>query len=232
MMRTGALCCAAIAFLASGSLASAQVAPGRPGITVTGRGTVRRAADLVRFTVSVANTSGRGTPADALSAADELVRALKSAGVDDAAIANPLNGIITAQRFVNVTGTLRKPTPDRIRTLFASLATVLPNSNALVVQNINVMLALDDCAAALDAAEKAAVADAHDRALRLAADSHVALGALVALSANDTANAGQCPTKPDRVFTGFNGFDPSASALDVVLVVNASATYDIRSVSP
>jgi uncharacterized protein YggE len=228
MIRTGALIFAAIAFLAGGTVASAQVAP-RPGITVQGRGTVRRPADLVRFVISIGNTSGRATPVDAVSGADALVKALKSAGVDDAAISNPLNNI-NAQRIVSVSGSLHKPTAERIRALIASTETALP-ANALTVQNVQVLLSLDDCTAALDAAEKAAFDDARDHAARLAADAHVTLGAASAILENDVGAYAACPTKPDRVLnlqSGFPGGFDATNALDVLLSVNTSVTFEIH----
>jgi hypothetical protein len=142
MIRAGVAGIAGVLCVCLGATAvSAQAVPPRPGITVMGTGAVRRPADLARFSIVVSNNGGRN-PDEALSGADTLVRALKGAGIDDAGIANPMNGLTTAQRFVTITGTMHKPTLEKVHALVAAASSAVP-ANALLVQNVNVAPALD-----------------------------------------------------------------------------------------
>lgn len=220
----------AAAVLAAGCLAAAgmpvlaQIVP-PAGITVPGRGTVRRPADFARFAIVVGD---RQNPAGGLDGADTLVAALKKAGIDDATVAGPLNNMITAQAFVTVVGTVHKPTPAGIRALVTSLQAALP-AGTVMVQNVNYTLGLDDCSAAETLATQAAMDDARVAAQRVASAAHVELGPVLAANALNAPN-GPCPTKPDRgaylpqQFDQFGG----AAALDVFVSAALTVTFAIR----
>ena len=225
MLRAGAgFVAVLLTVIASGSAIFAQAAPPRPGITVLGRGAVRRPADVVRFVIVVGN---RQTPASAFSGADALVAALKRAGIADAAIANPLNNIVSAQSFLSIVGSMRKPTPDKVRELVAAVEAALP-ANAVTIQSVNFMLGLDDCTEAEGVATRAAMDDARARAGRVAEAAHVELAAPLAIS--EFSASAVCPTKPDPSPLGNQQFDPfsAGSSLDVLISVTSSVTFGIR----
>jgi uncharacterized protein YggE len=220
----------AAALLAAGCLAGAalpalaQTAP-PAGISVQGRGTVRRPADFARFAIVIGD---RQNPAGGLDSADTLVAALKKAGIDDATVVAPLNNVITAQAFVTVVGTVRKPTPAGIRTLVTSLEAALP-PGTVAVQTVNYTLGLDDCSDAETIATQAALDDARLRAQRVASAAHVELGPVLAANVLSAPN-GPCPTKPDRGAYQAQQFDlfGGAGALDVFVVAALTVTFAIR----
>jgi uncharacterized protein YggE len=197
------------------------------GITVQGRGIVRRPADSARFAINVAN---RSQPNGALGGAEQLVAALKKAGVADATLANP-TGFISANQFVTVVGTVRKPTVDAVRSLVASVSASVPDT--VLIQNVNVALLLDDCAAAETAAIAAATADARERAQRFAAAAHVTLGSVLTINGVQGPASPPCPTKPDNVLANIGGGNFSelsqlAGTLDVPVGVVETVTFEIR----
>jgi uncharacterized protein YggE len=219
----------ALALLVAGCLAAlgapvlAQFSPAA-GISVQGRGAVRRPADFARFSIVLGD---RQNPAGGLTAAEALVAALKKAGVDDAAVSNPLNNVITAQSFATVTGTVRKPTPAGVRTLVTAVQASLP-PGSVAIQNVNYSLGLDDCSDAETVATQAALDDARAQALRVAAAAHVAVGDVLAVE-DVGGPAGGCPTKPDGAAFVPQQFDPfGKDALDVVVVVGVDVRFAIR----
>jgi uncharacterized protein YggE len=225
MLRAGAVFVATILMVAaSGSAAFAQAAPARPGITVIGRGAVRRPADVARFAISLSN---RQTSGPAFSGPDQLVEALRKAGVADAAVSTPYNNMVTAQAFVSVVGSLHKPTPERVRALVASVEASLP-PNGIAIQSIQFALSLDDCTDAESIATRAAMDDARQRAQRAADAAHVELAAPLAIA--DLNGFGACPTKPDALpFGNQQPYDPFQSgSLDVLIAVNLNVTFGIR----
>ena len=225
MKRFVAVLTAACLTTAAAAPAGAQSVPPVAGISVQGHGTVRRPADLARFTVVVGN---RQNPAGGLGGADALVAALKRAGIADAAVGSPGGNVASAQSFATVTGSVRKPTPASVSALVATVQAD-PGASAVVIQNINFALALDDCSDAQAVADQAALDDARAHAQRLATAAHVQLGAVVGIT-EFTPATGPCPTKPDRVWTLNGQYDQfqAGTSLEVVISANANVTFAIK----
>jgi uncharacterized protein YggE len=225
MKPIAAVLAAACLAAAAATPTGAQTVPPAAGISVQGHGVVRRPADVARFTVIVGD---RQNPAAGLGGADALVAALKRAGVADAAVSNPIGNVVSAQAFATVTGSVRVPTPASVRALVAAVESDV-SASAVVIQNVNFALGLDDCSAAQAIADQAALDDARARAQRLASAAHVELGAVVAITELSTP-AGPCPTKPDRVWPVSGQFDPlqGGTSLEVVISANANVTFAIK----
>jgi uncharacterized protein YggE len=194
------------------------------GINVQGHATVRRPADIARFTIVVGD---RQSPTGGLSGADALAAALKRAGVDDAAVSTPLNNFINVQSFATVVGTLRKPTPAGVRALVTAVQSALP-AGTVAIQNVSFALGLDDCTDAETIAEQVALDDARTHAQRLANAAHVELGPVVTINAIGS-NGAACPSRPDRVWQQGQQFEPSQSgSFDVVIGLSLNVTFTIK----
>ena len=226
-----ALYCVAAACLLAPNVASAQQMPGTGiGVTVQGRATIRRPADFVRFQFMLGQRQG-GQPDATVAAGDALVAALKRAGIDDAAVSVPVNGFIGPQQIVSVAGTLRKPTPARIRSVVAEVtATMRPD--AAPIQNAVFFAGLDDCSDVEQAGIAAAVADARSRASLIAAAAGVRLGAIVQVGNVFALPSPPCPTKPDRSFAqngpGMQLDSLATTSVDVVVPVSLTVTFGLR----
>jgi uncharacterized protein YggE len=199
----------------------------RPGITVTGTGDVRRPADAVRYTIVLA-ARGNATSTTIFAAADALVAALKRNGGADAVVADPLNSMLNQQSVVTVRGSIRKPTLESVRALFAGVTAALP-PDGVPIQQITYVNVLDDCSDAERIAQAAALADARARASGIAAAAHLTLGGVVAASQLGGQPSGACPTKPDAIVPQ-NGFNPSQSpdAFSVTVGVTLNVTFAIE----
>jgi uncharacterized protein YggE len=227
----------AAAFSCACLLAAALPAPGQTpatrvlvpssgqagGISVQGHASVRRPADVARFTIMVGN---RQTPGDGLSGADALAAALKRAGVDDAAVSAPFNNLVNAQSFATVTGSLRKPTPAGVRALVSAVQGAVPAT--VTIQNVSFALGLDDCTDAETMAEQVAFDDARTHAQRLANVAHVELGPVLTINAIGL-NGAACPVKPDRVWPNgqYEQF-AAGTSFDVVIGLNLNVTFAIK----
>jgi Protein of unknown function (DUF541) len=189
------------------------------GITVAGRGTVRRKADGLRFTASLP-LQQNGTRD--LSAADQLVAALRANGIADAQVqppgpyVGPNNGIV-------VTGTVRNPSDARLRDLVTKVSAQTPG---VAIQNLQYTPFLDDCSGDEQRAIDAAFADAQHRAVLAAAAAHVTLGDVVAMNVYSSGLG--CVAKPDGILpTGGPGPRDGGNPTDVVIDANANVTFAI-----
>jgi len=207
--------------------ASAQTVT-RPGISVTGTGVVRRPADALRYTISLA-ARGTATSTTIFAAADALVAALKRNGSADAAVADPLNGMVNQQSVVTVRGSIRKPTLESAKALLAGVTVALP-PDGVPIQQISYVDILDDCSEPERIAQAAALEDARARAAGIATAAHVTLGGVVAASQLGTQPNGVCPTRPDAIVlqTGFNP-NQSPDAFSVTIGVTLNVTFAIAS---
>lgn len=188
------------------------------GINVSGRATVRRKADGLRFSANLPPQNGTRD----LSAADQLVAALRANGVTDAQV-QPPGPYVGPGNGVVVTGTVRNPSDARLRDLVTKVSAQTPG---IVIQNLQYTPFLNDCSADEQRAVEAAFADAQRRAGLAAAAAHVALGDVLAMNVY-TASSG-CSVKPDGVLP-ISGQGPrdSGAPTDVVIESNANVTFAI-----
>lgn len=195
-----------------------------PGIIVQGRGVVRAPADTLRFNATL---GGRNTPNNAVDtsgAGNAIVEALKRGGVADATVALLPNGQLSAYSPTIVTGSIRKPTRERVSELFAQAVSAAGPFPSVQLQNVNFMLIVDDCSAAESRAATAAIADARTRAQRFAAAAGASVGRVLSMNVSGVPS-GSCATRPDQlVNSGFGQIDPSGSS-DVAIAANVVITY-------
>ena len=223
------------------SSAAAQTAPvgGRPGaslggITVLGRGTAAATPDRARISIAVfGNVSPQSTSAAPLDdAANALRSALQSSGVQDARIVLPIGNLNTRNVTPAIIGTLEKPTRERLEAVARAVVKALPErvTPALANAQIQITLLVDDCAPEEARAERAAFADARNRAGRLAAAAGLRLGSVEAINATPNFLPAGCSTKPDTIDASGNGPPPFPSyygPLTLPITVNETVTFAI-----
>lgn len=195
-----------------------------PGITVGATGVARLAADRLRFTIRVRPTSNSASALD--DAGQSIVKVLRAQGVEDAAWILPMTNIGTGTLPV-VTGSVAKPTREKLETLLRGTMTALPEAlnSTLLLNNITTVLAADDCAPAEERATKEAYSRARTAAERLARDAGVSLGKVVAIER--TLFDPGCPRSDGGVENGQQQYDPYA-APQIAVQVHLIVTFEIR----
>ncbi len=196
------------------------------GITEQGRGVVSLAADRLRLTVRIYGmapvppVARPAAPVTDLDAAyKDAIAIMRANGIPDAHFVSPLLGSLTNND--QITGTIAKPTSDKLAAIERRIVGALPPSIVGVVRNVNVMgsLEVDDCGTALDRARASAFADARKRAEALAGIAGVRLGTL--LTANESDQSFGC--------VGTNAFTPYfAGGNDAVLKSNVDITVYVN----
>ncbi|MBD5633883.1 MAG: SIMPL domain-containing protein [Candidatus Eremiobacteraeota bacterium] len=226
--------------LATASGASAQQAPvvrgltPAGGITVTGRGTASVAPDRARVTIQLfagVGVAGTGTiPVE--DASNALRDALRANGVFDAREVLPSGSISLRGASPAIVGTVAKPTRDRLEAIAHGVANAIPAKFAPMFSNGQLQIALisDDCSPDEARAERAAFADARERAQRLATIAGLHLGAVIAIAEPQSFQAAGCPSKPDAVEANGNAGQPFTNAygpLVLPIVINETVTFAI-----
>jgi uncharacterized protein YggE len=207
-------------------------APATGGITVNGHATVLAAPDRARVTVTVFGTAAGG-PAGGIALADaldDLVKAMRAAGIADARDVLPLGNVNARSVNPAVIGTVAKPTRERLEAIAKDVLRGVPDRDAPLLGNAQVQIVaiVDDCGPYEARAERAAFADARARAERLAAVAGLHLGAVTALGDLQTFPSPGCATSPDAVENGPNiPFGAPYGPIGVPVTVNETATFAI-----
>jgi uncharacterized protein YggE len=198
------------------------------GITVTARGVVAVPADSLRFQVMLHTLNGASLD----DAGKTVAQTLRQNGVPDALWSIPLDGVLTPTSNPAVTGSIQKPTRDKLEGILRATAAALPASLAASLSpqgsSVSWTLKVDDCDPAYGRAAASALVQAHHIAERLARDAGVTLGRLSAISRTELSSGG-CGTKPDDEPTGnqFRRGDAYGNQ-DVFVSVGLTVTYTIR----
>ena len=204
------------------------LSPSPGGITEQGRGVVSLPADRLRLTIRVFAANVRPGGSDAPASADlekSALDVMRSSGISDARLATPVLGNFNGgDIFV---GSIEKPTHDKLVDVEQRIVSKLPASALPLLRNVNITgsLEVDDCAAAVNRARIAAVADARERATALAEAVGSHLGVLVAASESDQT-AGCADQKSVAYFA--NGNNDLLDRTTVDVAVSLSATFAIR----
>ena len=159
-----------------------------------------------------------------------VVDALVASGVDRGSIALPLNfqgpGNAT---FATISGDVANPSIDQMQKGIMTVGAAIVAIPGAMLQDVQVTLRASGCSAAQSQARAESISEAHDKAVAIAKQIGVKLGAVVALTSNDqTLTDGGC--------TGSYSISPYGPSMMVkpsdYLMINVfssvSITYAIR----
>ena len=204
--------------------ASGQVIrPAADGITVVGRSTIRVRPDILRFT---ARFSLRPPSMDALlSQVDQVSQAFVKAGIDADTLSRDVGPIYGPSQGIELTinGSANPAPAAQLAATYQRVMASVASVSGLSFQNFNATFGVKDCTAAEEQARKAAVADAHRRALAVAQDEGVTLGAVQNVSETLLA-----PLTCSAVPQFQNGALDMSPQPMVNVGLQISVTYEIR----
>jgi len=159
--------------------AHAQLPTGIPGITVTGRATLRAQADVMYFTVQVASQTPQVSSAvtrDFTSAGTAIVGSLHQAGIQDAQAAYPSSIGTSGYQTAYVSGSIPHPSSGDVQRITSAVTVALVPISGISMQRINVNYGLLDCTRVEQQLQTIALADARARAERIAGAAGAVLG--------------------------------------------------------
>ncbi len=158
-----------------------------PGITVLGLGEAEVKPDVALVRLTVGSGSAFGGSDGSVELIDEkelepVVDALVDAGASkDDIYVNTFSGSYGPSEGAAVI-TLKWPRPQEVKELLAAAQRAIRKQTDFNLQQVSVIFARDDCDGPEERAIGAALADARERAQRLASLSNAKLGRLIAVS--------------------------------------------------
>ena len=237
--RSRIACALLIFMLGSAGLAAqstlAQTVPGlMAGIVVTGTGTATAPATAARVQVVVGGDMYAAAPSEPLTDAElaPITAAIVAAGVsaDEIEVFSPAtNSVFTGPGFPGSV-LLQFEIPDPTDTAMTDVVQALYQSALdarLSIQHIGVRYLAEDCVSLRQSATDAAVADARERAGRLASSLGIELGQLT--QAMDSSPFMGLPDScADTPLPGFGPYGPGVDApFDASAPVQASVTTQV-----
>lgn len=213
--------------------ASSYLGPGSPpvrGITVNANAGVRTPADIAQVVLQIGNRDNRSAILPEM--VNPIKNALVAAHADRGSVLEPFYlGGPAQSSIITLTATFTHPAAGAIQSAILTLANGFAQSPSVYVQNANVILTVQNCAAARMRAHRAALEEARVQAADIARASGQTLGALIAATAFETNAAGPSPSATSCVSqyqVGQYNTPPYTKAedfLEVNVYSNFSATF-------
>jgi uncharacterized protein YggE len=212
-----------------------------PGITVIGSGEVEVEPDtaLVRLTVG-SGSAFEGPNGGNVTLADEddldpVVEALADAGAPkDDIYVNTFGGSAFGPDEEAAVITLEWPRPREVKKILATAQRAIRKQTDYNLQGVAVVFMRDDCDGPDEKQLRAALADAQERAERLASLAHVKLGRLIAVSeATAGSSLSEFPTQGCGVHgllaPGFFEYQSAAATADkMTLTTTLEVTFAVE----
>jgi hypothetical protein len=211
-----------------------------PGITVLGLGQVEVKPDVAMVRLTVGSGSAFGGSDGSVELIDEkelepVVEALVDAGAPrDEIYINTYSGFAYGPSEGAALITLKWPRPKEVKEILAAAQRAIRKQTDYNLQQVSVSFGRDDCDGPEEKAMDAALADARERAERLASLSRAKLGRLIAVS--EAGSGGYlAPFAPQRCGVGdlltpglFEYQAATATADEVTVTTTLEVTFALE----
>ncbi len=175
--------------------AVAQAGPANRTITVNGSAESRVPATLARVTMGLSSTDHQ--PVFTAQNIRPIIDALIKAGADPSSVHVPL-GLTSSGAWsaASISAAFSQPTAASVQGGIKSAATIVASMKDVTLTGVWLDLTASDCSAVLEGLRHDAVSQAHAKALSLASDLKVQLGAALTVASFDqNAADGSCSTE-------------------------------------